>query len=138
MDLIVEGERRREDFLGGIEVRLNDGQLWTLPKPRVRIRPVRDASGMRLVGLFTFGDAYNAKWEAFAGAVDSRAQRAALLDLAFDLLQRNYKLSDDELSDLLAWDPEDDAGAERLEALAAIVSGDSPKASPGGTGSPSP
>jgi hypothetical protein len=138
MTSIVEKDRRREEFLGGIEVRLSDGQIWLVPKPRVRIRPVRDASGMRLVGLFTFGDAYNAKWEAWAGATSNSAQKAALLDLAFDLLQRNYELSDDELSDLLAWDPEDPEGEARMEALAAIAGGESPKPSPGGSGSPSP
>lgn len=137
MALIIEADRRRPEFIGGIEVRLSDGQLWTVPKPRVRIRPARVDGVMQLVGLFTFGDAYDAKWQAFAAARSKREEWAGLLDLAFDLLQRNYDLTDDELSGLFAWDADDPEAEARLEALGAIVSGESPKPSPGGSGSPS-
>lgn len=139
MPLLIEAERRRPDFVEGEAIRLGDGQLWHVPRPRVRIRPVRDESGaMQLRGLFTFGDAYNAKFEAFAAARSGWEEKTALLDLAFDLLARNYDLTDDELTALLSWDADDPEAEVRLEALGAVVAGERPKPSPGGTGSASP
>lgn len=139
MVMPIEAERRREEFAGGEPVRLADGQFWTVPRPRVRIRPVRDEAGvMQLRGLFTFGDAYDAKFQAFSAARTRSEEWTALLDLVFDLMKRNYDLTDDELTDLLSWDVDDPAADERMEQLGAIVAGQAPKTSPGGTGSPSP
>lgn len=105
MPNVDERARRRSDFLGGVPVRMADGQEWILPKPRVRFAPSDDGFAVVLAGA---GDAFNAVSSAYYAALDRPMDDErnihiirAELDLAMALIQRNYDVTPQEMAGVL-------------------------------------
>jgi hypothetical protein len=92
---------RRPDFLGGIPIRLADGQTWMFPVP---VRPNADPVGSlaeteSVIALF--GPEYLHTLRAVMEAQDEAERMMAELALAIDLLSRNYRLSPEMFRELL-------------------------------------
>lgn len=96
-----ERERRKPGFLEGVDVRLADGHLWTLP---IRETPRDDPE-------------FDALLKAMAEAED-RAERFRLeLALTILLLSRNYDLSSNQIRSLLDFSQGDPALLELQDDL---------------------
>jgi hypothetical protein len=89
MDLNVRS--RRSGFEAGVDIRLSDGAVWTLPVPSQI-----DAE-------------YHALIAAVREAEDHAEGLRAELALTIFLLDRNYQLEPEELSSLLSFAPHDPA-----------------------------
>lgn len=102
----LESECRRPEFTEGCKVKLGDGQEWTFPKPVLRLVPVRrEAGGFEMRGTPPFGPDYQAKLDRYVDS-DADTEDAAVesfclrVELAVDLLSRNYVLTDEDVQDL--------------------------------------
>jgi hypothetical protein len=98
--MLDEHAYRWPDFIGGILIRLADGQLWSFPSP---VAPGVTRDGAANGGAFgpDFGVLLEAVWEA-----DDETERLrAELALAIYLLARNYDLGPNDYQELLGWAP---------------------------------
>ncbi len=137
--MLDERALRRPEFTAGPEVVLGDGQAWTLPRPTLRLFPVRDADGRIAVGGGpSFGAEYEALMDELAGceADDATARLTVQFRMAALLLTRNYDLSDRDLRELLVVDAEDPACRERWRAINQAMTGRAPKPSADGSAAP--
>lgn len=139
-----EHQFRRADFVGGIPIKLIDGQEWHFAEPRCRLVPSDSDAGLEVIlsldddGTFdnTLRD-YQAMLFLPKEEFDPlRLQFAALeLKLARMMLERNYNLTLQKLQSILQFshNAEKDpvANAIRLE-ITRMVSGDGPKPLAGG------
>jgi hypothetical protein len=123
---------RRAEWRDGHKITLSDGQEWTIPKPRLRLRP-RFESG-KVVG--TRDVEYRPEDDAIvdtlfgASDVDPDAWVQARWELLARLLRANYDLSDDALTELLAIDSGDAGGQDRWTEITRALRGFGPKPSP--------
>jgi len=126
---------RRPEFAGGVPVQLGDGQVWTLPKPGLMLRPEFGPDGRPTFGKFrpAWGEDYEAKVDAFLEASDGFDQIVALLVLAVDLLERNYALDDGAIGQLLPRIIGDEANDAMWEAVRDVALGVGPKPTPAGS-----
>jgi hypothetical protein len=134
MSVIDEKTLRRSEFAEGVKIRLCDGQEWVFPKPRIGLVPSRAGSAIAFGDRFrySFGDPYNALVDKLIEAEGIVGTFSAKLDLATDLLQRNYSISDDLWPSLLPFWPEDPDNMQMWEAITEVALGKSPKPSPVG------
>lgn len=133
---------RRPEFAGGVAVTLADGQEWSLPRPRVRFVPDESDLGFGVRLAMDDGGAYQSLVTAVYAAENDPAYIRAELALARHLLLANYDLAPDQIASLLQFSYGDDAdatGAAIREAVMGVAFGrtDGPKASAGGSESPS-
>lgn len=138
--MLNEARLRRESYDPEYAVKLNDGQTWYLPSPKIRVTPVRDADGKpgsrEISGL---GSEYVDRVHAYQRSVtawqeSSEGDTAAFdgmiahqLDLAIALIQANYDIDYDQAAELIAIDFEDSAQIEQLRMICRFAQGVSPK-----------
>lgn len=148
MPRLDERALRRDTFTDGPRIVLGDGQEWTLPKPvidldapkRVDFRPTVGPDGQlvmdggRLLFESSFGPEWDARVEAFQIAEPGLEETNLLLNLAWDLLQRNYALEAAEAYYLLPVRTNDEANAAMWEAIVDVILGRSPKPTASGSG----
>lgn len=134
--MLDESALRRAEFVEGETIVLGDGQGWEFPKPVLELYPVPGPDGrLRFEGLRrSFGPDYDRKIDAFAES-DAGESLNALLDLAVDLLGRNYDLEPEDYAAILSWRPNDEANEEMWRSITAVAMGrDAPKAGAVGSG----
>ena len=134
-----ERSTRRPDFTPGPAVVLGDGRTWTLPRPTLRLFPVRDAEGRIAVGGGpSFGAEYESLMDELAGCDpdDASARLTIQFRMAVLLLTRNYDLTDRDLRELLVVDADDPECRERWGAINQAMTGRVPKPSAGGSAGP--
>ncbi len=134
--MLSEQELRRPEFSEGHKAALADGQEWTFPRPVLRFRPARGQDGKLGMG----GD--------WGHDLEYRRLRDALVDvdqentfemmslqiqIAANLILRNYALSDDDLGSLIYFDFADPCNAEMWEGLTDVIFASPPKRSPVGS-----
>jgi len=137
--MLDEASLRRPDFSEGHRVVLGDGQAWTLPRPWLRLYPVRDPNGQITVGG---GVGFGTEFEALvddltASDPDDLAGRLAIqFRMAALLLTRNYHLTDRDLRELLVVDASDPKCRERWSEINQVLMGKPPKPSADGSATP--
>jgi hypothetical protein len=144
----VESETRRSDFVGGVPIRLIDGQEWHFAEPRMRFVPSGGDQGFQVILSLDDDGTFNDLYERFNVLVlmprDEFAphamERAAIeVKMASMMLLRNYSLSPRELTRVLQFshdaENDPDAARVRMEIVRALL-GEAPKPSAGG-GEPS-
>ncbi len=139
MSGVFEDERRRDDWIKGRYVRLEDGTEWSIPLPRIEYRlSLSDRDSLTPVEQTTesnrkFGDRFfklQGKFIEFVNSGDRHTtfdMAHAILPIAIDLIQRNYKVTEDEILSLLTFTPGDDNNEEMFVTLANIALGVGPK-----------
>jgi hypothetical protein len=127
-----EAALRRPTWRDGHRITLSDGQEWTIPKPRLRLRPRFE--GGRVVGTrdVEYAPEDDGLVDTLFGAGDAEpdAWIQARWELLARLLRANYDLSDLELAELVAIDPDDADGQERWTEITRALRGLGPKPSP--------
>jgi hypothetical protein len=106
-----ERARRRPRFCSGIDLRLADGQIWTMPLPRDALGEVEAALGVGASSATWDDRRYRAIIRAMVEAEDEGDLFRAEMALAIHLLGWNYALDPDDFEDLL-----DDHGEDRRRA----------------------
>jgi len=121
----------------GTWVTLGDGQRWLLPKPFVRTRATRVEGRLVLGSKTSFGPEFDALVKAVRDS-DEETFVTTIIELASDMLGRNYGLVEDDRLDLIGTDSSGAASREWMgQALAVAYGNDAPKPSSGGSESPS-
>lgn len=128
--MLDEKALRRATFSAGYAVTLEDGQEWTLPKSRVRFTPKIGPDGsIRIGGGASFGPEFDDKMDVIHGIVD--VDMGELLRTEFEvavrLLLSNYDLTPQNISDLISWEPDDEASDERWLRIKKAIRGLDPK-----------
>jgi hypothetical protein len=134
--VLSELSRRRLDFdaTDTASVVLGDGQTWYLPKPVLRLKPIFRGGKVVESQVVTTDPQFNVLRQAVSDAGDTVAFNV-IAELAAYLLSKNYNLSDDDLSEILAYDTATEAGAGWPTAVMDVAWGrNAPKASSGGPG----
>lgn len=135
--MIDELSRRKEgfDLAHSAPVTLSDGQTWYVPKPWVALTPVfSDGKAISTWGGLTCGPDLDLLVSA-VGSLQGEESLLATMTLGAFLVQRNYDVSDAEMSDLFVWrsgDPESEAMIRQIIDVATGRNG--PKASGAGAG----
>jgi hypothetical protein len=104
--MVNERARRQPTFLGGVPIRLANGQYWSLPEDP----PPPDDEEHQLV------------LEAIREAQDEAERLHAELALTVLLLSRNYRLLPGDYQAILGYAPGDPAQAEMQAAVSALAS----------------
>lgn len=130
---------RRDTFSEGYEVELWDKQMWTLPKPRLKFRPILGDDGSVSPGCKSgFGPEYDEKLDILNCVVE--ANNWDYLTVAFEVLVRlllaNYDLTQQDVSDLIMFDPEDEDNQEQWKPIIRAIRGLVPKPTPDISDSP--
>jgi hypothetical protein len=130
MFVLNERELRRPEFSEGHKAVLADGQEWTFPRPVLRFRPVRDKDAKFGMG----GDwGHDLEYRRLRDALVDCDQEQTFemmslqLQIAANLLLRNYALSDDQLGTLVYFDFDDPANATMWEGLTEVIFASPPK-----------
>jgi hypothetical protein len=97
---------RRHEWSEVSKIKLCDGQEWTFPRPVVGFSPVRKDGKWTAEQRAPYGDEFREASRAYiAMPRDSPSDFVAFLgariNLAAELLYRNYDLTDDQLVELL-------------------------------------
>ena len=124
---------RKPGFSEGYGVVLADGQTWIFPKPRIRFRPKIGADGRVEVGGGPgFGPEYDQQIDVLYGMTEAEPieQLRVRFEVAVRLLQSNYELTSDQLSELIVYEAEDEAAQDQWVQLSRVIMGISPKPSP--------
>lgn len=138
--MLNEVELRTESHRPDFAVTLNDGQVWHLPSPVIRMLPVRGTDGKPgFKDTSRLGPEYIDRVHAYQRAItdwqaapdgDTQcfdAYIACQLDLAIALLQANYRLDYDQAAELIAIDLADENQADQLVRIGRLAQGVSPK-----------
>jgi hypothetical protein len=125
---INEKDRRRPTFTQGSAVQLADGQSWTFPKARIQFRPRILDGHAEVMGGSRFGPEFDGDMDILFGVVEAEPvdRLRAKFQMAVRLLLANYDLSDDEISNLIVWEPEDPISAKNWADLTTVLSGGTP------------
>jgi hypothetical protein len=128
--MIDEKARRTPRFTEGPQVVLGDGQMWRFPALRLRLSPARAEGDRFRVSANRTGLPRYEEWVAAitSQTVPARDYWDARMDAAASLLRLNYELTDEELAELLVWEPDDPAADERWDQIDAAILGTPPKA----------
>ncbi len=124
---------RRTTFSAGHEVELWDGQMWTLPKPRLIFRPIVDENQSVAAGLFPgFGPEYDDKLDILNGVVevDGIDYISTKFEVLVRLLLANYDLTPENIQSLVALDFDDEANQEKWAPINRAIRGLVPKLPP--------
>jgi len=133
--VLDEKALRKPAFSEGHKVTLADGQEWTFPKPRVRLKPKIVDGKVEVGGGPSFGREYDDSLDVLFGAVDAEpVERLRIkFEMAVRLLRANYELADADLGELIVLEPGDPASDERWEQLSNVLLGNAPKRMPAGS-----
>lgn len=137
--MLDEPSLRRPEFSDGPKVVLGDGQAWTLPRPWLRLYPVRDREGRIAVGG---GPSFGAAFEDLIDDLtacdpdDFSARLTIQFQMTSLLLSQNYRLTDRDLRLLLIVDAADPDCRERWAKINQVLMGRSPKRSADGSAAP--
>jgi hypothetical protein len=123
-----ERSLRRPDFVAGPEVVLLDGQAWTFPEARVRnvAAPPPD----RFRRWSSLGDDHAGRLKALDDAATGSEVIGSSLDLAAWMLMRNYRLTYEQLGELVQFDFSSGASEDDQRFMVAVMeacSGRGPK-----------
>ena len=132
MTPLNERALRRPTWRDGHKITLSDGQEWTIPKPRLRLRPRFESghvTGTRDVEYAPEDDEIVDTLFG-TGEVEPDAWVTARWELLARLLRANYGLSDSQIAELIAIDPIEPTGTDRWTEITRALRGLSPKPSP--------
>jgi hypothetical protein len=126
---INEKDRRRPTFTEGSAVQLADGQLWTFPKAKVQFRPRIVDGHAEVMGGARFGPEFDEDLDILLGVTEAEPvdRLRSKFQMAVRLLLENYDLSDDEVCNLIVWEPEDPVSSKNWADLSTVLAGNSPK-----------
>ncbi len=128
-----EKELRRPEFSAGHEVELWDGQMWTLPRPRLVFRPILNDDKSVQAGCFPgFGPEYDDKLDILNGIVDADGLQyvETMFEVLVRLLLANYDLTAEDIQGLIQLDTNDDANVEKWDPIKRAIRGLVPKLPP--------
>lgn len=114
---------RSENWKDGLPITLCDGQPWHFPKPTTEFLINDEGTAFEPVGRHTFGQTYwqlHEEWLESDGFPDTLN---AMVKIAVYLLKRQYDLSNQQVSTLLRFIPEDDENQEMWKSIAEVASG---------------
>ena len=102
---------RKPGFSEGRKVVLADGQAWTFPRPKIRLKPRIVDGKVEIGGGPSFGPEYDEQLDVLFGVTDvDPAERLRVkFEVAVRLLAANYNLRPDELAELIVLEPGDPA-----------------------------
>lgn len=118
-----EKSLRSENWKDGIAITLCDGQDWYLPKPTTEFLINDEGTGLEPIGRHTFGQTYwrlHEEWIASDGFQDTLN---AMIKIAVYLIKRQYELTNQQVSTLLRFIPEDEENQEMWKSIAEVASG---------------
>jgi hypothetical protein len=123
---------RKKDFSAGNPVTLADGQVWTLPKPRIRFKPKIVDGRVEVAGGPSFGPEFDEQFDVLFGVVDVEPieRLRVKFEMAVRLLSANYDLKPEDFGELIVFEPDDPGSDERWEQLMRGLMGIAPKPSP--------
>jgi hypothetical protein len=132
--VLDEKALRRPDWKPGISVKLGDGQVWEMRKPRIRWYPERrnGKTKTRPCGSHEFGPESDELLGVFFGDVESADWDfpTARFELAIRLLEPNYALNPEHYRDLLWFERDNLDSDEMWSAIGAVIAGNAPKPMP--------
>jgi hypothetical protein len=104
-NVMVESERRKPDIdvRDAVPIQFGDGQVWYVPKPRIRITPVVSEERVDIAARLTYGDELDALSVVMAEGEDDTTRLAAVVTLAAALLTKLYDLAVEDLERLLSF-----------------------------------
>jgi hypothetical protein len=145
MRKLIEQARRKADVDLEIctPITLADGQAWYFPRPWLEIVPhFQDGKAINRSRLLTCGPELDFLIEAIAQEDDYIRQILAVMTLGALLIKRCYDVTDEELSRLFTYRPNDPASEDMIAAIIDAATGgsglrgrDGPKACAAGSGS---
>lgn len=127
--MLNETELRKPEWQEGHWTELADGQKWAFPRPKLKFKPSFIDGKIEVGGGNSFGPEFDGNLDILWGIAECDAveQLRVKFETAVRLLRCNYNLTDAQLSDLLAFEPEDPASKERFDAIGRIIRGQAPK-----------
>ncbi len=130
--MLDEKSLRKLTFTEGHAVTLADGQAWTFPKPRIRLKPKIVEGKVEIGGGPSFGPEYDLQLDVLFGAVEvDPVERLRIkFEMAVRLLSANYDLRPEDYAELIVLEPGDPLSDERWEQLSNVLLGIVPKPSP--------
>jgi hypothetical protein len=130
--MLDEKSLRKPSFTAGHAVTLADGQEWTFPKPRIRLKPKIANGKVEIGGGPSFGPEYDEQLDVLFGTVevDPVERLRVKFEMAVKLLSANYDLKPEDYAELIVLEPGDPASDERWEQLSNVLLGIAPKHSP--------
>ena len=123
---------RKPSFSDGYKVTLADGQEWTLPKPRIRLKPRIVEGKVEVTGSPTFGPEFDEALDVLYGVkvVEPIEHLRVKFEMAVQLLSANYNLANEDLFDLIVFEPGNETSDKRWEQLSRAIMGIVPKPLP--------
>jgi hypothetical protein len=130
--MLDEQALRKPGFTEGHKVTLADGQEWTFPRPRIRLKPKIVNGKVEIGGGPSFGPEYDDQLDILFGAVEVEpVERLRVkFEMAVRLLSANYDLKAEDYAELIVLEPGEPASDERWEQLSNVLLGIAPKPSP--------
>jgi hypothetical protein len=132
--MLDEKALRKPGFTEGRAVILADGQAWTFPRPRIRLRPKFVDGQVVIAGGQVFGPEFDDKLNVLFGSSDEESDGWARLGVEFELVVRllgvNYDLAPVDFEELLVMEPGDPDSDERWRQLEELILGAAPKPLP--------
>ncbi len=130
--MLDEKALRKPGFTEGHKIALADGQEWTFPRPRIRLKPKIVDGRVEVGGGPSFGPEYDDQLDAHFGAVEGDpVERVRVkFEMAVRLLSANYELEPENFAELIVLEPGEPASDERWEQLSNVLLGIAPKPSP--------
>lgn len=130
--MLDEKALRKPGFSDGHKVVLADGQEWTFPRPRIRLKPRIVDGKVEISGGPSFGPEFDEQLDILFGVSDADpAERLRVkFEVAVRLLAANYDLRPEQFAELIVLEIGDPASNERWEQLSNAIMGIVPKPSP--------
>jgi hypothetical protein len=130
--MLDEKALRRPGFTEGHKITLADGQEWTFPKPRIRLKPKIVDGRVEIGGGPSFGPEYDEEFDTLFGAadVDPIERLRVKFAMAVRLLSANYGLKPEDYAELIVLEPGEPTSDKRWEQLSNVLLGIAPKPSP--------
>ncbi len=121
----TEESLRSARFRFGQAITLEDGQDWHFPTPRVLFRP-SFATGRvsESTPATDLGDDFNHALDALESSEnDNRSFLSRMFELAAIMMRYNYNITDDQLTELFAFRPGDEASQDTWRSIMGVARG---------------
>jgi hypothetical protein len=128
--MLDEKQLRRPEWVEGHWTELADSQKWCFPRPRVRFKPSFNPDGkIDVGGGNSFGPEFDANLDVLWGLTECTGyeQLRVKFETAVRLLKCNYDLTNEQLAELLVYEPDDPVSKGRFDAVSSIIRGQAPK-----------